>query len=223
MTVDRLRVILADDHAVVLAALRMMIERIPGILVVAEARDGREAVAMACTHRPDLVIMDITMKGLNGIEATAQIRAQLPSTRVLILSSNTERESVRRAILSGASGYLAKGGEPGEVATAIAAIARGNSYLSPSISAHVMAGMLGSGGGAATPLDALSARQREVLQLIAEGKGTKEIARTLGVSAKTVETHRTAVMDRLGIRDIPGLVRFAVRHGLVDLHQPGDS
>lgn len=215
-----LRILLADDHALILTAMRMMIERIEGVVVVAEACNGRDAVALALAHRPDLVIMDISMKNLNGIEATAQIVAQSPGTRVMILSSHTDEGFVRRAIRAGASGYLAKGCQPAELATAIKAIAQGNPYLSPGISAHVMSGLRDGGPQAGSPLDLLTARQCEILQMIAEGRGTKEIAFALDLSVKTVETHRAAIMERLGIHDIAGLALFAARHGLVEIDRP---
>lgn len=216
-----LRVLLADDHALILTAMRMMIERIEGVVVVAEAYNGRDAVALALAHRPDLVVMDISMKDLNGIEATAQIVAQSPGTRVMILSSHTDESFVLRAIRAGASGYLAKGCQPAELATAIKAIAQGDPYLSPGISAHVMSGLRDGGQqAAASPLDLITARQRGILQMIAEGRSTKEIAFALDLSIKTVETHRAAIMERLGIRDIAGLALFAARHGLVDIDRP---
>lgn len=215
-----LRVLLADDHTLIVSAMRMMIERIEGVVVVGEAYNGRDAVALARSHRPDLVIMDISMKDLNGIEATAQIIADSPSTRVMILSSHTDEGFVRRAIRAGASGYLAKGCQPAELATAIRAIMEGNSYLSPSISSHVMSGLRDTGERKESPLEALTGRQREVLQMIAEGKSTKEIAFAMGVSIKTIETHRAALMDRLGIHDVAGLALFAVRHGLVEMDRP---
>ena len=209
-------ILIADDHALIVAAMRMLIERMEGVTVVAEAYSGREAVALARTHRPDLVVMDISMSDLNGIDATAQIRAALPQTRVLILSSHSGEDFVRRAIRAGAAGYLLKGSLPAELAAAIAAIVAGNTYLSPSISHHVMSG-LADAGQDASPLDALTVRQREVLQMIAEGKSTKEIAFALELSVKTAETHRAAIMERLGIHDLAGLVLFAARHGLVDI------
>ncbi len=209
------RILLADDHALVVAAMRMMIERIEGVSVVAEAYNGRDAVALAREHRPDLVIMDISMNDLNGIEATAQIKEQQPSTRVMMLSSHAGEEYVRRAVRAGAEGYLVKGSLPAELLIAIEAIMKGNPYLSPSISRHLMTGIREP--AEASALEALSARQREVLQMIAEGKSTKQIAFVLGVSVKTAESHRAAIMDRLGIRDVAGLALFAARHGLVDI------
>lgn len=211
-----IRILLADDHALIVAAMRMMIERMEAIQVVAEAYNGRDAVALAREHRPDLVIMDIGMRELNGIEAAAQIKGEDLPTRVLILSSHATEEFVRRAIKAGADGYLVKGSSPEELEAAIRATAAGHGYLSPTISRHVMAGMTG-GARQESSLDALTARQREILQMIAEGKSTKEIAFALDVSIKTVETHRAALMERLGIRDVAGLVLFAARHGLVDL------
>lgn len=212
-------ILLADDHALIVAAMRMLIERMEGVSVVAEAYSGREAVALAGTHRPDLVVMDISMNDLNGIDATAQIKEALPATRVLILSSHSTEDYVRRAIRAGAEGYLLKGSLPAELAAAIAAILDGNTYLSPSISHHVMSGLRDPAERDASPLDALTARQREVLQMIAEGRSTKEIAFALELSVKTAETHRAAIMDRLRIHDLAGLVLFAARHGLVDIER----
>ena len=210
-------ILIADDHAIIVAAMHMLIERMEGVKVVAQAHSGREAVALARSLRPDLVVMDISMKDLNGIDATAQIKEHLPETRVLILSSHSSEDFVRRAIRAGAAGYLLKGSLPAELTAAIAAILAGNTYLSPSISHHVMSGLGESGARDASPLDALTARQREVLQMIAEGKSTKEIAFALELSVKTAETHRAAIMERLGIHDVAGLVLFAARHGLVEL------
>ena len=209
-----LRVLLADDHTLVLAGLRLLLEKMEGTTIVAEAADGREAVALALEHRPDLVIMDISMRELNGIDATVRIRAELPGTRVLILSSHTTEDFVRRAIKAGVSGYLVKGAIPMELKMAVEAVSKGKFYLSPEVADKALAGR---GGEGASPLDALSPRQREVLQMIAEGKSTKEIAFTLQVSVKTAETHRAAIMERLGIHDVAGLVVFAARHGLIDL------
>jgi DNA-binding NarL/FixJ family response regulator len=209
------RVLLSDDHALVLGALRLMVERIEGVVVVAEANDGRAAVEKAIEHRPDLAILDISMREMNGIEALVRIREAVPQTRVLILSSHGSGEFVTRALRAGAAGYLVKDSAPAELATAVREIVNGKSYLSPSVAAQVISGMR-DGSAGQSELDLLTPRQREILQLIAEGKSTKEIAAELDVSIKTAETHRAALMDRLGIRDVAGLVLFAVRHGLVD-------
>ena len=211
-----IRVLLADDHALVMAGIRALVEELGTTQIIAEANNGRDAVALAKQHRPDLVIMDISMKDLNGIEATAQIMAEVPSTRVLILSMHTTEDFVRRAIKAGAAGYLVKDSAPLDLKMAIAAVLRDEIYLSPRVSKHVVAGFLhGKPHQDESTMDALTARQREVLQMVAEGKSTKEIAYQLNVSVKTVETHRAALMDRLDIHDIAGLVLYAVRHGLI--------
>lgn len=217
------RVLLADDHALVRAGIRSLIEDIEGAAVVAEADNGREAVALARTHKPDLVVMDITMKELNGIEATAQIRQELPGARVLILSMHSAEEFVTRAMKAGAHGYLVKDSAPMELRLAVDAVMRGEVYLSSRVSRHVVNNMLHGSANARQEvgLDQLTARQREILQMIAEGKSTKEIAFVLDVSVKTVETHRAALMERLDIRDIAGLVVYAIRHGLIDIDQGG--
>jgi DNA-binding NarL/FixJ family response regulator len=213
------RVLLSDDHALIRGALRLMVERIEGVTVVAEAADGRAAVEQAIAHRPDIALLDITMREMNGIEALARIREAVPGTRVLILSSHESAEFVLRALRAGAQGYLVKGATPDELATAIREVMAGRAYLSPSVSGHVVSGVR-ERAFSESPLDALTPRQREILQMIAEGKSTKGIAAALDVSVKTAETHRAALMDRLGIRDVAGLVLFAVRHGLVD---PGSA
>ena len=215
---SQIRVLLADDHALVLAGIRALVEELGGTQIVAEANNGRDAVALAKQHKPDLVIMDISMKDLNGIEATAQIMAEVPSTRVLILSMHTTEDFVRRAIKSGAAGYLVKDSAPLDLKMAIAAVMRDEIYLSPRVSKHVVSGFLhGKPHQDESSMDALTARQREILQMIAEGKSTKEIAYQLNVSVKTVETHRAALMERLDIHDIAGLVLYAVRHGLISV------
>jgi DNA-binding NarL/FixJ family response regulator len=219
-----LRILLADDHLLVRAGIRSLVEGMQGMSIVAQADNGREAVALAKTHKPDLVIMDITMKEMNGIEAMAQILLLTPPPRVLILSMHSAEEFVRRAMKAGAHGYIVKDSAPLELSMAIEAVMRGEIYLSPRVSRHVVTGLIqGAGGnGQESSIGALTARQREILQLIAEGKSTKEIAFVLEVSVKTVETHRADLMDRLGIRDVAGLVVFAIRNGLIDIdHQRG--
>jgi DNA-binding NarL/FixJ family response regulator len=214
--VSALRVLLADDHALVRAGIRALVEGIEGAVVVGEASNGREAVALAKAHHPDIVVMDISMPELNGIEATAQIKAGNPATRVLILSMHTSAEFVRRAMASGVSGYLVKDSAPLELRMALEAVMRGELYLSPRISRHLLQGSAHADSGEVA-LESLTARQREVLQMIAEGKSTKAIAFALNLSGKTVETHRAALMDRLAIHDLAGLVIYAVRHQLVGL------
>jgi DNA-binding NarL/FixJ family response regulator len=217
------RILLADDHLLVRAGIRSLIEGIEGMSVVAEAGNGREALALARIHKPDVALMDITMKELNGIEATALLRQEFPRMRVLILSMHSSEEFVTRAIKAGANGYLVKDSAPLELQIAVDAVMRDEIYLSPRVSRHVVAGMLQGGSPERREdlLGQLTARQREILQMIAEGKSTKEIAYVLDVSVKTVETHRSALMERLGIRDIAGLVVYAIRSGLIDIGDAG--
>lgn len=213
-----IRVLLADDHALVMAGIRALVEDLGDTQIVAEARNGREAVTLAKQFKPDLVIMDISMAELNGIEATAQILAAVPSTKVLILSMHTTEDFVHRAIKAGASGYLVKDSAPLDLKVAIAAVLRDEIYLSPRVSKHVVSGFLhGKPQQNESSMDALTARQREILQMIAEGKSTKEIAFQLNVSVKTVETHRAGLMERLDIHDVAGLVLYAVRHGIISV------
>lgn len=217
-----MRIVLADDHVLVRAGMRALLERIEGVSVVAEAGNGREAVALANELAPDMVVMDISMKELNGIEATQLIKAQAPGVRVIIVSMHTTEDYVVRAMRAGADGYLVKDAAPLELRMALDALARGEVFVSSRVSAHLVAG-LRTPQGEGSPkerLDALTVRQKEILQMIAEGKSTKEIAFSLGVSVKTVETHRAAIMERLGIRDVAGLVVQAIRAGLISLDPP---
>lgn len=210
-----LRVLIADDHSILRAGLRALLTELPDTSVVADTGDGREVLELVKAHRPDIVLMDISLPGLNGLEATVRLTKEFPSTRVLILSMHSSEEYVVRALRSGAAGYLLKDAAPQELEFALDAIRRGNTYLSPAISRHVIDDYLRRAEDHQLPLDQLTPRQREILQLIAEGKSTKDIAYILSVSVKTVETHRAQLMDRLQIFDVPGLVRLAVRTGLV--------
>jgi DNA-binding NarL/FixJ family response regulator len=217
------RVLLADDHTLVRAGIRALVEAVEGAVIVAEADNGRDAVALARTHRPDLIVMDISMKELNGIEATLQIKAENPDARVLILSMHATEDFVRRALKAGVAGYIVKDSAPLELRMAIEAIGRGEVFVSSRVSRHLVSSIAGGRAPSDTSeLDALTPRQREILQLIAEGRSTKEIAFALSVSIKTVETHRAALMERLGIHDVAGLVLFAVRHKLVAVDRPDD-
>jgi DNA-binding NarL/FixJ family response regulator len=221
--VSAIRTLLADDHTLVRAGLRALLRDIAGVTIVAEADNGRDAVRLASELTPDLAIMDISMKELNGIEAAAQMKAQSPATRVLILSMHTTEEFVRRALKAGAAGYLVKDSAPLELTMAIEAVMRGETYLSPRVSKSLLSGLVdGRAAAGGSSLDGLTPRQREVLQLVAEGRSTKEIAFALEVSVKTVETHRAALMERLGIRDTASLVVYAVRNGLVSAEAPQD-
>jgi DNA-binding NarL/FixJ family response regulator len=190
--------------------------------VVAEAGNGREAASLANELAPDVVVMDISMKELNGIEATGLIKAQAPGVRVIIVSMHTTEDYVVRAMRAGADGYLVKDAAPLELRMALDALARGEVFVSSRVSAHLVAGLrvAQAEGGPKESLDGLTARQKEILQMIAEGRTTKEIAFALGVSVKTVETHRAAIMERLGIRDVAGLVVHAIRAGLISIDPP---
>ena len=210
-----MRVLLVDDHTLVRAGIRALLNGLKGVEVVAEAADGREALALAATHRPDVVLMDIAMKGMNGLEATRRLRQDHPEIKVVMLSMYAGEEYVMQALHSGACGYLLKESATLELERALAAIARGETYLGSQLSRQALDNYMERVGVGGSPQDALTARQREILQLIAEGHNTKDIAVRLNVSAKTIETHRAQLMERLGIRDIPGLVRYAVRNGLI--------
>jgi DNA-binding NarL/FixJ family response regulator len=214
-TMRPIRILLADDHALVRAGFSALLKKLPGIEVIAEAADGREALALTKAHQPDLVLMDVSMERLNGLEATARIVKEYPNVRVLMLSAHSNEEYVKQALLAGAAGYLLKGASIAELELAIQAVVRGETYLSPAISKQVVADYIRRVESEASPLELLTPRQREILQLIAEGHSNKEIARMLHVSAKTIETHRTQLMERLDIHDVAGLVRYAIRAGVL--------
>jgi DNA-binding NarL/FixJ family response regulator len=209
------RVLLADDHALVRAGIRALLEKIPNVEVVGEAGTGREALELARSKLPSIVLMDIAMAELGGLEALPRITKDFPSVRVIILSAHASEEYVIRALREGASGYMLKDSATTELELAINSVIQGKIYLSPSISRTVIDDYLQRVGGAVSPLEQLTSRQREILQSIAEGKNVKEIAADLDISIKTVESHRLQLMDRLNIHDIPGLVRYAIRNGLV--------
>ena len=209
------RVLIADDHLVVRAGIRALIESIDGVTVVGEANDGREAVELVATLRPEIALLDVSMPGLNGIEAATRLREQSPATRVIILSMHANDVYVRLALKAGAAGYVLKSATAAELQAALQAVAQGEVYLSPAVSKQVVKGFVDATAAAESPLEVLTTRQREILQLIAEGRTTKEVAFTLAISAKTVETHRAQIMERLQIHDVPGLVRFAIRTGLI--------
>ena len=211
----KIRILLADDHTLVRAGIRGLLEGLSGVEVVGEAGDGTEAMRQAHDLRPDLVLLDVGMPGLNGLEAAARIMAIDATIRVVILSMHTSEEYVLRALRAGCAGYLVKGSAVTELEVAVRAVARGETYLSPVVSRRVVEDYVHRTGGAADPLDALTPRQREILQLVAEGNTSKDIAQRLGLSFKTIETHRSQIMERLGVHDVAGLVRFALRVGLV--------
>jgi DNA-binding NarL/FixJ family response regulator len=209
------RIVLADDHILLRAGLRKLLESIEGVTVAGEADDGLALLALATELQPDMVLMDIAMPGLNGLEAAARLAKSMPRTKVLILSMHQSEEYVRQALKSGASAYLLKDAAPVELELAIRAVLRGETYLSPAVSRGVVSDYVQRLREAPDAGSGLTPRQTEVLQLIAEGLSTKDIARRLDLSVKTVETHRTQLMRQLDIHEIAGLVRYAMRIGLV--------
>jgi DNA-binding NarL/FixJ family response regulator len=211
-----IRVVLADDHPIVRAGIRAELDRLSGVEVVGEASDGREALELIRVHQPDIAFMDISMKNLNGLEATARIKSEFPKVRVIILSMHQNEEYFWQALKAGASGYLLKKAATAELATALQRVTEGDIYLTKEISNRLVKKLpLQQLAYRKSPLEELTERQREILQLIAEGQTTKAIALILKVSPKTVEYHRAKLMERLNIFDIPGLVRFALQSGLI--------
>jgi DNA-binding NarL/FixJ family response regulator len=213
--VPAIRVLLVDDHHLFRAGIRALLQTVAGVEIVAEAGDGREALCLAEAHRPDVVLLDLMMPGLNGLDTAARLARACPGSRVLVLSMNAGEDSVLQALRAGAAGYLVKTADPAELELAVRAAARGETFLSSAISQHVVAACLGRVGRERTSLERLAPRQREVLQLIAEGHTTKEIAQTLGISPKTAEAYRGELMRALDIHDIASLTRYAVRMGVV--------
>jgi DNA-binding NarL/FixJ family response regulator len=211
-----IRVLLADDHTLVRAGIRALLEKLPGVEVAGEASDGREVMDLIKARQPDVVLMDISMPGLTGLQALARITRDYPLVRVIILSMHHNDEYVLQALKSGASGYLLKRAATAELAAALKNVVGGEIYLSQEISSRFLKQFpLQQIARSATPLEQLTSRQREILQLLAEGQTTKAIASVLKVSDKTVEYHRAKLMSALKIFDVPGLVRFAMRTGLV--------
>jgi two-component system, NarL family, response regulator NreC len=213
------RAIIADDHRIMREGLRSLLERSGDFECIAEADDGYQAVMLATELRPDIVIMDIAMPNLNGIEATRQIKSELPEVEVVVLSMHATRNYVLQVLQAGASAYLLKDSAFEELSTALLAISRGGMYLSPAITKMAALANLkgGPSGGIAGQLEHLTKRELQVLQLIAEGKSTKDIAARLELSVKTVETHRKQIMDKLEIRSIAGLTKYCIREGLTTL------
>lgn len=211
-----LRLVLADDHTLVRAGMRALLSELPGIEVVGETGDGREALRLVRERKPDIALIDISMPGLNGLDVAARIRHDYPATSVIIVSMHGDDESVRRALVAGAAGYMLKNSDKSELELALRTVARGDTWLSPALTKRVVKAFTQGGQPSpAGPLQVLTPRQREVLQLVAEGHSNKEIATQLNVALKTVETHRTELMERLGIHGVAGLVRYAIQVGLV--------
>jgi DNA-binding NarL/FixJ family response regulator len=209
----KIRILLADDHKLVRQGFRLILMSQEDMEVVGETGNGREAVELAKTLKPDVVIMDVTMPELNGIEATRRICTMSPHIRILALSVHRDFVYVREIIRAGAEGYLLKESADTDLLAAVRAVAEGNSYLSPEVSGAMLKDYRKN---ATNPLDLLTSREREILQLVAEGKTNKDIASSLNLSVYTVDGHRTRIMDKLNLHSIGELVRFAVRNGLVD-------
>ncbi len=217
-----MRTLLADDHALVRAGFRALIQKIDGVEVIAEAADGHTALRLIRELMPDIAFVDISMPGMNGLEVTARALKQCPATRIIILSMHADAEYVLQALRSGAMGYVLKDSKITELELAIKAVSKGKMFLCSTVSDHFAESCpdrietaLKKAGKDNKHAEALTPRQREVLQLIAEGHTTREIALKLDLSIKTVETHRSQIMGRLNIRDIAGLVRYAIRSGIV--------
>ena len=217
MTTKTIRILLADDHTVMRTGLRLLLERQPNLQVVGEAADGREAVEFAALEKPDVVVMDIAMPHLNGVEAARQIAMRNPQTAIAILSMHSDESYVIRSLKAGARAYLLKDSAEADLIAAIHAITEGKSYFSAAVTRllkedymHRLTEM-----GAEDSYELLTNREREVLQLVAEGKSSKEIANLLDLSVYTVETHRARVMQKLNLRGIPELILYAVRKGII--------
>jgi DNA-binding NarL/FixJ family response regulator len=214
------RIVIVDDHQIVRDGLRSVMEKEPGLTVVAEADTGRQGIEVCRQVTPDVVVMDITMPDLNGIEATRQIKSEAPATRIIALSMHSDKRYVRRMIEAGATGYLLKESAIDEVVRAVKAVAAGGSYLSPEVADVFLEGYRKRPGGRTQSFGPeLTDREREVLQLLAEGKTSKEIADALSVSPKTVEAHRRQIMDKLDIHNVAGLTKYAIREGLTSVDE----
>ena len=209
----RTRILLVDDHALVRQGFKMILGAQADMEIVGEAGNGREAIHLAEELRPDIVVMDVAMPELNGIEATRRLLASLPHTRVIALSMHKDSVYVRETLRAGARGYLLKDSPAGDLVTAVRSVASGESYLSPAVSNAVLDDYRRH---VTNPIDLLTTREREVLQMLAEGKTNKEIAVVLNLSVYTVDAHRGRIMEKLNLHSINELVRFAVRNGLID-------
>jgi two-component system, NarL family, response regulator NreC len=213
----KIRILLADDHQLMRSGLRLLIEQQSDLAVVGEAADGREAVALAKSLRPDVVVMDIAMPNLNGIEAAHQITQNQPEIAVIMLSMHPDESYVLRALKSGAKGYLLKDSAESDLIQAIRAVGQGKSFFSPAVSKVLLDDYVRKlkRSGAEDAYDLLTAREREILQLVAEGKSNKDVANLLNLSVYTVETHRSNIMQKLHLKGVPELTLYAVRKGII--------
>lgn len=214
---DPIRILLADDHNILREGIRLMLERQPGFSVVAEAADGREALDLAQRHKPDVVVMDIAMPGLNGIEATRRIVEKHPRTSVVVLSMHFDESYIIRSMKAGARAYLLKDALKGELIAAIQAVAEGKSFFSPKISRILHEDYMHAldRKDSEDSYDLLTDREREILQLVAEGRTNKEIASLLNLSLYTVDTHRTHILQKLNLHSVPEVILYAVRKGII--------
>jgi two-component system, NarL family, response regulator NreC len=214
---NQIRILLADDHTVMRAGLRLLLERQPDLVVVGEAEDGRQAVALADSHAPDVAVMDIGMPNLNGIEAARQIAAKHPQTSVVILSMHSDESYVMRALKAGARAYLMKDSAEADLIRAIRSVREGKSFFSPSVSKMLLEDYVRQlqQRGEEDSYELLTTREREILQLLAEGKSNKDVANLLNVSIYTVETHRAHILQKLGLHTVPDLILYAVRKGII--------
>jgi DNA-binding NarL/FixJ family response regulator len=210
-----LRVLVADDHSLVRQGFQFLLQQL-GYTVVGAASDGNEVIRLVLETRPDVVLMDISMPNLNGLEATRRLQKESPETKVIILSMHETPEYARQALRAGAAGYLVKDSDQSELKLAVEAVANGDVYLSPRISTHIVADLMDRAPNEADELATLTSRQREILQLLAEGWTRKGISEQLNISPKTYDTYRAQLMELLDIRDTAGLVRFAVSKGMVN-------
>lgn len=213
------RILIADNHTLFLQGLRSLVEQQPDFEVVGEASDGREAVQRTRELRPDVVLMDVVMPGLNGFDATRMIREETPGTRILALSMHVDKRYVLGMLDAGAAGYVPKDASFDEVARAIRAVAAGQGYLAPSIAGLVVEGYARRTANSTATTSTLSQREREVLQLLAEGSTAREIGRRLHISVKTVETHRRNLLGKLELETVADLVRYAIREGITSLDE----
>jgi two-component system response regulator NreC len=216
----KVKLLVADDHKIFRQGIKKLLEEEPDLQVVGEAADGREAVKKATELKPDVILMDIAMANLNGLEATKQIKKVLPSVKVIVVTMHKNEEYILQSFQAGASGFILKEGAVEELVSAIRSIHQDKSFLSPTISKTLIDAYLRKmeTGKTETPFDLLTDREREVLQLIAEGYTNREVAKSLFISVKTVEAHRAHIMQKLNIHDIAKLVKYAIQKGLVDLN-----
>lgn len=210
------KILLVDDHCLMRAGMRALLEEISGLEVVHECGDGLQALEYVRRSSPDIILLDVTLPGLNGLEVAAQLSRSHPEVKILMLSMHSGPEYIARALNAGAAGYLLKDSAFDELAEAIDTICSGHTYVCKAVDRAVLERFVKSMSGERSDLEVLTPRQRQTLQLIAEGLGPREIAASLNVSVKTVEAHRAQIMERLGLHNVPGLVRFAIRCGLVN-------